>query len=289
MNATQLVPDQPVKGILLLCVAVFLFASVDALAKYLSAFYPIAMIVWARYAVHTLLMALVFVPRHRLAVLRTRQPMLQLARAISLLLVSLLFTTGLLFMPLAEQTSILFITPILVTVYSAVFLAERIRAAQWLAVGAGFIGMLIIVRPGGALFSPTALLPLAAAACFGIYQLLTRKISETDSPVTTNFLTGLINSLVMTSGLAFFWRELDITHVPLMLALGTCGMLGHLMLTYSFRYATPAVLGPISYAQIVFAGLLGALFFAHTPDSWALLGMLVIGLSGLTIALSKRS
>ncbi|WP_255838765.1 DMT family transporter [Pseudomonas benzenivorans] len=289
MSAPQLVHDQPVKGVLLLCVAVFLFASVDALAKYLSAFYPIAMIVWARYAVHTLLMVLVFVPRHQMAVVRTRQPLLQLVRALSLLAVSLLFTTGLLYMPLAEQTSVLFITPILVTLYSALFLAERVRGGQWLAVAAGFIGVLIIVRPGGALFSPAALLPLAAAACFGCYQLLTRKLGETDSPVTTNFLTGLINSLVMTAGLALFWRQLDFSHVPLMLALGTCGMLGHLLLTHSFRYATPAVLGPISYAQIVFAGLLGALFFAHTPDAWALLGMLVIAASGLTIALGQRA
>lgn len=289
MSAPQLVPNQPVKGILLLCVAVFLFASVDALAKYLSAFYPVALVVWARYCVHTLLMALAFLPQYRLEVLRTRQPLLQLARALSLLAVSLLFTTGLLFLPLAEQTAVLFIAPILITVYSALFLAEKISAGQWLAVGAGFVGVLIIVRPGGALFTPAALFPLGAAACFSCYQLLTRKISETDSPVTSNFLTGLINSLVMSCGLVFFWHELSVSHVLLMLALGSCGMCGHLLLTHSFRYATPAVLAPISYAQIVFAGLLGALFFAHTPDPWALAGMLVIGLSGLTIALSKRT
>lgn len=269
-------------------VATFMFASHDAMSKYLSGFYPIILIVWARYLVHTLLMAGIFLPQSGLRVLRTRRPLLQVLRALCLLGVSLLFTTGLMFMPLAEATSVIFLAPLLVTALSGPLLGERVSIGQWVAVSVGFMGVLIIVHPGGDLFAPAVLLPLSAALCFSLYQLLTRRLSTVDSATTSNFLAGLVNTLVMSALVPFFWYVPSFQHGLMMLALGGLGMAAHLLLTHAFRHAAPALLAPFGYVQIVFAGLLGLLIFGHTPDLTTLAGILVICLSGLAAAWQNR-
>lgn len=281
--------EQPVKGILLIGLAVLLFASHDTLSKYLSGFYPIVMVVWARYVVHTLLMLVVFVPRSGFsAVVRTKRPGLQFLRAMCLIGTSLFFTTGLRYIPLAEATAVNFLAPLLVTALSVPLLGEHVTRRQWLAVLGGFVGVLIVIRPGGALFTPTIVLPLCSALCFGFYQLLTRKLTGIDSPTTSNFLTGIINSLIMSTLLVFFWSTPTWPHAVLMIGLGTCGMLGHMLLTQAFRHAAPAMLAPFSYGQILFAGMYGYLIFDHTPDSYAVVGIAVICLSGLAVAFGPR-
>lgn len=280
--------NHPFKGILLVVLATFLFASHDALSKYLSGFYPIIMIVWARYLVHTLLMAGIFLPQAGLRVLRSKRPGLQALRALCLLGTSLLFTTGLLFIPLAEATAVNFLAPLLVTALSAPLLAERVSRGQWIAVLAGFIGVLIVVHPGGDLFTPAVLLPFGSALCFSFYQVLTRKLSDIDSPTTSNFFAGLCNTLAMSALVPFFWQLPSPVHGMLMLALGGCGMCAHLFLTQAFRHAAPALLAPFGYGQIVFAGLLGYLVFAHTPEFAAMLGIALICLSGLVAAWHNR-
>lgn len=281
--------NHPLKGILLVVLATFLFASHDALSKYLSGFYPIIMIVWARYLVHTLLMAGIFLPQAGLRVLRTKRPGLQALRALCLLGTSLLFTTGLLFIPLAEATAVNFLAPLLVTALSAPLLAERVSRGQWIAVLAGFVGVLIVVHPGGELFTPAVLLPFGSALCFSFYQLLTRRLSEIDSATTSNFFAGLFNTLAMSTLVPFFWQLPSLSHGLLLLALGGCGMCAHLFLTQAFRHAAPALLAPFGYGQIVFAGLLGFVVFSHTPDSVALVGILLICLSGLAAAWRQRT
>ncbi len=281
--------EQPLKGIALIGLAVLMFASHDALSKYLSGFYPIVMVVWARYVVHTLLMLVVFVPRSGFsAVVRTKRPGLQLLRALCLIGTSLFFTTGLRYIPLAEATSVNFLAPLLVTALSVPLLGERVSRGQWAAVIAGFVGVLIVVRPGGALFTPAIALPLCSALCFGFYQLLTRMLSGVDSPTTSNFLTGIFNSLIMTALLPFFWSTPTWGHGLFMLGLGTCGMLGHMLLTQAFRHAAPAMLAPFSYGQILFAGMYGYLIFDHMPDAFGVVGIVVICLSGLAVAWGQR-
>lgn len=280
--------NQPLKGLLLVILATFLFSSHDALSKYLSGFYPIVMVVWARYMVHTLLMAGIFLPQSGLRVLRTKRPLLQLARSLCLLGTSLFFTTGLLFIPLAEATAVNFLAPVLVTALSVPLLKEKVSRGQWLAVICGFIGVLIIVHPGGELFTPAILLPFCSALFFCFYQLLTRKLAQHDSPTTSNFFAGLCNTLIMSALVPFFWQVPSLGHGLLMLALGTCGMTAHLFLTQAFRLAAPALLAPFGYCQIVFAGLLGWLLFNHKPDLSALVGIVVICLSGLAAAWQQR-
>ncbi|WP_339485654.1 DMT family transporter [Pseudomonas sp. EL_65y_Pfl2_R95] len=283
-RATLSTPSNPVKGILLILLATFLFSSHDALSKYLSGFYPIVMVVWARYVVHTLLMAGIFLPQSGLRVLRTKRPGLQALRASCLLGTSLFFTSSLLFIPLAEATAVNFLAPLLVTALSVPLLGESVTRRQWAAVLVGFGGVLIIVHPGGEMFTPAIILPFCSAMCFCFYQILTRKVSEFDTPATSNFFAGLFNSLLVSALVPFFWQVPSITHGLLMLALGTCGMSAHLFLTQAFRSAPPALLAPFGYCQIVFAGLLGFLVFSHVPDLSTLVGIVIICLSGLAAA-----
>ncbi|ARU89018.1 DMT family transporter [Pseudomonas sp. M30-35] len=283
-SATLSNSSHPVKGILLILLATFLFASHDALSKYLSGFYPVVMVVWARYVVHTLLMAGIFLPQSGLRVLRSKRPGLQALRACCLLGTSLFFTTSLLFIPLAEATAVNFLAPLLVTALSVPLLGESVSRRQWAAVLVGFAGVLVIVHPGGEMFTLAIILPFCSAMCFSCYQILTRKLSGIDSPTTSNFFAGLFNTLLVSALVPFFWEVPSLTHGLLMLALGTCGMSAHLFLTQAFRSAPPALLAPFGYCQIVFAGLLGFLVFSHVPDSSTLVGIVIICLSGLAAA-----
>lgn len=174
--------NHPFKGILLIVLATFLFSSHDALSKYLAGFYPIVMVVWARYLVHTLLMAGIFLPQSGLRVLRSKRPGMQVVRALCLLGTSLFFTAALHYIPLAEATAVNFLAPILVTALSVPLLGEHVTRGQWLAVICGFIGVLVIIHPGGELFAPAVLLPLCSALFFCFYQLLTRILSKFDTP-----------------------------------------------------------------------------------------------------------
>jgi drug/metabolite transporter (DMT)-like permease len=280
--------NQPLRGIALVVVATLLFASHDALSKFLGGLYPIIMVVWARYLVHTLLMAGIFLPKAGMAVLRTHRPLLQTLRALSLLSTSLLFTAGLQYLPLAEATAVNFLAPVLVTALSVPLLKERVTLGQWLAVVMGFVGVLVVVHPGGAMFTPAILFPFGSALGFCFYQVLTRKLAVYDSPTTSNFYAGLCNTLVMTALVPFFWQTPQWHHALLMLALGGFGMTAHLLLTQAFRFAAPALLAPFSYCQIVFAGLLGLLIFGQAPDTTSLVGIAIICLSGLGAAWMQR-
>ncbi|WP_300722016.1 DMT family transporter [Pseudomonas sp.] len=280
--------NQPLKGILLIVTATALFSSHDALSKYLSGLYPVVMVVWARYLVHTLLMAGIFLPQAGLGVLRSKRPLLQVMRAICLLGSGLFFTFGLLYIPLAENTAVNFLAPLLVAALSGPLLGEKVSPGQWVAVICGFAGVVVIIHPGGELFTPAILLPMAAALCFSCYQILTRKLSLYDTPTTSNFFAGLFNALVMSALVPFFWQTPTLVHGLEMLALGTLGMTAHLLLTQSFRLAAPALLAPFSYCQIVFSGLLGWLLFNHTPDMTTRIGIAIICVSGLAAAWQQR-
>lgn len=270
-------------GVLLILVSCLVLATHDGLSKHLTLLYPVFLVIWARYMAQTVLMAALFAPRMGRRVFHTLRPGLQLCRGLSLVSVSMLFISGLSFIPLAEATAVIFLTPLLVTIASAL-LGEHVSRSQWLAVGCGLIGVMIIVRPGGALFTPAILLPFGAAVSFTLYQLVTRRLSATDHPVTSNFLTSVVGSLVMSVLVIFNWQTPTLHDALLMAALGAMAMSGHLLLTNAFRFASAATLAPFTYAQIIFAGVVGFFAFGHVPDLGAILGMTIIIASGLCMA-----
>lgn len=268
---------------LLILLSGMLLASHDGLSKYLTQLYPVFLVVWARYLAQVVLMLGMFAPRMGRRVFHTLRPWPQLLRGLSLVSVSIMFISGLRYIPLAEATAVIFLTPLMVTVASAL-LGERVSHSQWLAVGVGLLGVMIIVRPGGALFTPAVLLPFGAAISFTVYQLLTRRLSGTDHPVTSNFLSSLVGFLVMSVLVTFNWRTPSVHDAVLMASLGLMAMSGHLVLTQAFRYASAASLAPFTYGQIVFAGIVGFIAFGHIPDVEAIAGMTVIIASGLCMA-----
>ncbi|MDR6356548.1 drug/metabolite transporter (DMT)-like permease [Pseudomonas psychrotolerans] len=146
---------------------------------------------------------------------------------------------------MAEATAVNFLAPLMVTALSVPLLKETVSRSQWAAVLAGFVGVLVIVRPGGQLFTPAVLLPVCSAVCFGLYQLLTRILSATDSPTTSNFLTGVVNTLVLSALVPFFWEVPTLGHGFMLALLGFFGMTAHLLLTQAFRYAAPGAAGAL--------------------------------------------
>jgi drug/metabolite transporter (DMT)-like permease len=273
------------RGILLIVAAVSTFALMDTAAKYLSRTYPVPSIVWARYAAQTLFLAVVLGPRLRRDLLRTRRPGLQLLRGALLAASTMFFFSALALMPIAEAAAITFLSPLLLTAASAWLLRERVRRSAWVALAAGLAGVLIIIRPGGGVFTPAALLPLLTAVSFAAYQLLTRKLAGVDSTMTTLFYSAVVGAVLLAPGLPFYWRAPETAfHAALIAALGVLASVGHFVLIRAFEHAPPSVLAPFVYSQLVAVLALGYLVFGDFPDGWSLLGMAIIVLAGAWIA-----
>lgn len=260
-----------------------LLAINDGLSKYLTQLYPVILIVWVRYLAQTVLMVALFTPRMGRRVFVTLRPWPQLFRGMSLVAVSILFISGLRYIPLAEATAVIFLAPLMVTLASAL-LGERVSRSQWIAVVFSLMGVLLIVRPGSSLFTLAILLPFGAALSLSIYQLLTRRLAGTDHPVTSNFLASLVGTTVLSVLVLFNWRTPTMPDAGLMVGLGCVTTLGHLLLTNAYRFASAATLAPFTYGQIVFAGIVGFIAFDQAPDIGAMLGIGMIIVSGLGIA-----
>ncbi len=284
---TQDTKAQLLQGVLYICGAIFLFAGSDALSKYLAGFYAVVMVIWVRYVIHSGLMLSVLLPRHGLSIFKTSRPGLQLLRGLCMVGTNMLFISALRYIPLAEGTAIIYLTPLIVTVLSGPLLGERVRPLQWFAVSLGFVGVLVILRPGGVLFTPVSLLAVGAAFSFSFYQLITRKLNATDSSATTNLLSGLVGSAALTFVAPFFWQTPSAFHALLLLGLGISALLSHLLMTEAYHHANPATLAPFTYGQLIFAGLIGYIMFGHMPDRYGFLGITIICVSGI-LTLSQR-
>jgi drug/metabolite transporter (DMT)-like permease len=273
------------RGILLIVAAVSTFALMDTTAKYLSRTYPVPGIVWARYAAQTLFLVVVLAPQLRLGLLRTRRPGLQLLRGGILAASTVFFFSALALMPIAEAVAITFLSPLLLTAASAWLLKERVRRSAWAALLAGFIGVLIIIRPGGGVFTPAAILPILTAVSFAAYQLLTRKLAGVDSTMTTLFYSAIVGTVLLAPGLPLYGRFPESGFDAVLFAvLGVLASVGHFVLIRAFEHAPPSVLAPFVYSQLVAVLVLGYLVFGDFPDGWSLLGMAIIVLAGAWIA-----
>lgn len=282
--------QRPLRGILLFMLALMLFALLDATSKHLSASFAVPLLVWARYTLHFAIMLVFVAPSMRLQLVRTDNLALQVVRALALVGTTGFAMMAFRSMPLAEATAVLFLAPLLVTLLAGPFLHERIGAGRWAAVLVGFAGVLLIARPGGALNLAGVLWALAGAACYAAYQLLTRRLSHAEHPLTLLFYTALVGTAVMSLALPWFWFEFaPAPRQWLMIAsLGVYGGVGHFILIRAFRLAPASTLTPFGYTQLIWAGLLGWMVFGHIPDAMSTAGMAVIAASGLWLALGKR-
>ncbi len=269
--------------------AVVFFSVIDFLAKYLTRYYPVALIVWARFTFHLLFIIVALGPRYGLALVRTKRLGIQVIRGLVLTCGSLLFVTALKFMPLAETTAILYLAPLLVTLFSVVFLKERVELARWIAVVFGFVGVLTIIRPGSDVFSWAVLIPITNAVSFATYQILNRRLAGLESPYTSTFYVGLVGSLLSSLALPIVWQTpQNALHATAFVAIGVLGGLGHLIFIKAYEHAPASRLAPFSYSQLIWVTAIGFFVFGDFPDAWSLLGIGILVTSGIYIARHQR-
>jgi drug/metabolite transporter (DMT)-like permease len=281
MNSPR--PSSPhlVRGILLIMSAVFLFSSMDTLAKHMLQSYPLPPLIFARYTVHTVLMLVLLAPRMGFNLVRTRRLGLQIIRGLLLVGSTGLFYLALRYLPLAEAAALTFVAPVMVTALSGPMLGERVTGRHWIAVTLGFVGVLVIIRPGGGMLTAASVFPLITALLFALYQIMTRKLAGRENPFTTLFFTALVGTLATTLALPFSWQTPTLTQAALMVAIGCLGGLGHFLLIRAVEVASPTLLAPYVYTQLVWSTLLAFIAFGEFPDPVSLLGMLVIVAAGL--------
>jgi drug/metabolite transporter (DMT)-like permease len=281
------VPARTPKGVILLLCALFFFAATDAAFKYLAAFFLVPLLVWARFSVHFLIMLVAVAPRMGHELIITHRPGLMIARGLLLVVAAILLQLAFKDLPLAETTAIFFITPLLVALLAGPLLGEKLHLRTWLATLLGFAGVLLIVRPGGAMHGGGVAYTLAAALCNALYQILTRKLAQTEPVMRQLFYTALVGTAVMTAFLPTFWTSVMPTPMQslLIVSLGFFAGIGHFLFIGAFRDTPASLLSPMTFFQLVWTSLLGWSVFDNYPDTLSTLGMLVICASGLSLAL----
>jgi drug/metabolite transporter (DMT)-like permease len=281
---------RPQLGVALIVMMAACFATMDTSIKYLGAFIPVLLIMWARYLTQTLVMA-TWLLRSRTASFRAVHPRFQLLRGFLLLATSTMSFYGVQYLPVAEFTAINMLTPVVVTLLAAWVLHEPVSRLRWALVWGGFAGAIIVIRPGSGLFGWAVIFPLAGALSYASFQVLTSKLAGLENPFTTHFYTGLTGTLVLTPLLLL--SPIDVLaslqgaapqHLALMLGIGLLGTTGHLLLILALGVAPTATLMPFVYVQIAAAAAVSWLVFRYIPDGWAWLGMAVIAACGAASA-----
>lgn len=277
----------PLIGILLMLGAVAIIPVMDATAKLLSERFHTVQLVWARYFFHLILFLPFGLWRHGTRILRPGRPVLQVVRSTLLMLSTGLFFVAIALMPLADALAVVFIYPFIITALAPVVLGERVGIWRWGAVAVGFLGTLIIIRPGLGAISPGVPFALAAGSVYACYVLSTRKLAGVDPPLVTLAFTGLVGAAVSTVLLPFFWVMPEAGDWPLMLIMGLCAALGHFGIILAHEKATAAQLAPIGYSEIVSASILGYLYFGDFPDAVTWLGIAIVVASGVVISVRE--
>jgi drug/metabolite transporter (DMT)-like permease len=277
------------RGMLLVVVAVGIFAVMDTIAKYLARSYPVAGVVWARYAANLVILLAFLAARGEFKRLRTARPALQIMRGLLLAGATLLYFTSLTVLPLAEAAAIGFVMPLFLAVLAVPMLGERMDGARLAAVLVGLAGALVIVRPGASVFTPYALLPVGMALCNALYQILTRKVAGLEHPLTSLVWGAIVGAVLFSFFLPFAWvTPTDPRHWILLAIIGLLASVGHFVLIKAYDYASATGLAPFFYTQLVWVMLLGWLVFGEFPDGWSMLGMGIIVASGIYLVGRQR-
>ena len=267
---------------------VFLLAMMETTAKYLTQFYPAPLMVWSRYTVHAVLLLVLLAPRLGTQLVKTQQFGAQVIRGSLLMCATLCNFGALTYLPMAEVKAISFVAPMLVTLMAAWLLAEAVNRARWIAVAAGFFGVLFIVRPGSGMLQWPAILALGSALCYAMYQIMTRKFSDSENPMTTLFYSALVGATLLSLALPLFWSLPQLHHIPLFIFLGMAGATAHYMLIKAMELENASFLSPLGYVQLVWVTIFGFLVFGDFPDLGSFVGMTIIVSSGLYVALGHR-
>lgn len=281
--------NDTVRALLLMCLGVSMFPFLNTCLKLLTPHYSIIEIVWARFTGHFLTMIAVFLPSQGWRVFRANRPAIQIIRSFLLLGSTVFSVSGIGYVPLATASAIGFASPIIVTALSVPLLGESVGPRRWSAVLVGFIGVLIVVRPGSGQLTSATLLLLGASSCYALYQIATRRSSQHDSAETGIIYAALVGT-VATSMVVPFGFEAPRTafDAVLLASLGVFGGIGHYFVIRAFRLGPAALIAPFGYLELVGTTTLGYLVFNNFPDSWTWIGAGLIVASGIYIAFRER-
>ncbi|MHA1548885.1 MAG: DMT family transporter [Alphaproteobacteria bacterium] len=267
-------------GIAYMAAGMFLFSAVDTQAKFLTDTLPPIQIAWSRQL--GLLVGVVFLLAFQgFAVLRTRYPVLQIMRGAAAAGSATLFIVAVSFVPLADAVAVAFLAPFIVTVLSALILREPIGVRRWTAVVIGFVGAMIVIRPGLGVIHPAVMLVALAAVLFALRQILSRVLSASDRTATTVAYTALAGSLVLTVPLPFVWQWPTTTlEVVLLVNIAVLSAVAELMVIRALEVARAVVVAPVQYTLLIWGTMYGYLVFAELPDLWTWVGALIIIATG---------
>jgi drug/metabolite transporter (DMT)-like permease len=276
-------------GIGLVSLTYLLFALLDGSAKWLVGYMPVIMVVWLRFAIHALVAGAVLFPVKGLALVRTRHLRWHLLRALMFMAMTGINFWALQYLQLTVTSSIFFSVPLIIALASTAF-GERLDLGKWLAIIAGFAGVLVIVRPWGAEFHPAMLASVVNAILYSFFMMMTRRLAAYDSPETIQYLPAVGAAI----GFAPFaiaawewpsgWLEWTVA-----CAMGVLGGLGHYLLALAHRYAPSSVIAPFLYQQVIYMALFGYLVFGDVPSGWVWLGAAIVISSGLYLFTRERA
>jgi drug/metabolite transporter (DMT)-like permease len=276
------------KAVILNISAWMLLPFMDGLAKFLSQEIHFLQVVWGRYffmALISWVVTILFFNKH------LKWPnnfQIQLIRSLFLFLSTILFFYAISVISLSEALTLAFVSPMIVTLLSAIVLKEKVGVRRWSAVVMGFIGVLFVIRPGFNEVNLATITALGCGICYAIYIISTRKLSNQDSPLLTLIFTGLSGSIVISLIVPFYWSWLTLTQLLLLILLAAIGTLAHLLLILSLNYAEASKLAPLSYSEIIMNVLIGYYFFGDFPDQWIWIGLVIIISSGVYISLREN-
>ena len=256
----------------------------DGFAKYLSDDLPILQITWARYFFTVAFVFPIMLFFYKKQLVWSDKPRLQIFRGLILLSANICFFYAISVISLAKALTLAFIAPLIVTAFSPILLGEKVGFRRWTAVAFGFIGSLIVIRPGFLEFNLASMAALATGFFYGFYLIITRKLSTSDNPLLTLLITGMVGALLVSLIIPFYWVKPTLNQWSLMAGIGVFACIGHLFLILSLKYADASKLAPLGYTEIIPNVIIGYYFFSELPDNWTYLGLFIIVLSGLYIS-----
>lgn len=282
-------PARLIFGILCMMTAGVMFSGMGGIAKLLGETYSSLQVSWARAAVHLVFLAAVFMPRGGLAVLRSRRPGLQLTRAVMLTCSNLCFFYAITFIPLAKASAISLAAPLIVTLLAWPMLGERTTPMRIAAVLTGFLGVIVVIRPGGELFHWASFFVLGSATAYGVYQVLTRRVAPFDPPATSALWAPLTGAVGLLAVLPFVWiAPAGPADLALFFGCGALGATGHYFVARAFTYAPANIVSPFQYFQLLSAVAVGWAIFGDVPDAATWVGAAVIVAAGLWLGWAQR-
>ncbi|HTM60045.1 MAG TPA: DMT family transporter [Burkholderiales bacterium] len=276
-------------GIGLVSLAYLLFTLLDGSAKWLVHSMPVIMVVWLRFVMHALIGGAVLFPLRGLALVRSRHLKWHAVRALMFVTMTGVNFWALQYLQLTVTSSIFFTVPIVIALISASILGERLDAGRWIAILAGFAGVLAIVRPGSAEFHPAMIGSLINALIYAVFMLMTRRLAAYDSPETIQYLPAVGAAVLLTPFAIAAWEWPD-TALEWTVAclLGVFGALGHHLLALAHRYAPASVTAPFLYQQVLYMAVFGYVVFGDVPAPAVGIGAAIVVTSGLYLFYRER-